>query len=49
MSESEGRDSVSECPDCGQDGHQAWVLGYWHCPDCELTYDDAGNTDVTQM
>lgn len=38
-----------ECPKCGQDGHQAWVLGHWHCPHCDLTYTDAGDTDVTQI
>lgn len=43
------RDSISECPQCGGKGHQAWVLGHWHCPDCDLTYTDSGDTDVTQI
>lgn len=43
------RSSIRECPECGKEGHQAWVLGHWHCPDCDLTYDDSGDTDVTQI
>jgi ribosomal protein L37AE/L43A len=43
------RDSIRECPECGQNGHQAWVLGHWHCPTCDLTYDDSGSPDVTQI
>lgn len=48
MSDGE-RESINECPECGEDGHQSWVLGHWHCPDCDLTFSDSGDTELTQI
>ena len=48
MTETTERSSVRECPECGEDGHQAWVLGHWYCPDCDLEYDDVGEPTELQ-
>lgn len=43
------RDSDEECPDCGRDGQMSRGPDLFYCPDCEITYDADGSTDVPQF